>query len=465
MARSGTIKDDRLIRLDAPPLGHIPAFDGFRGAFVLLVVLYHAQVTPWMRGMPIIIDWFFISSGFLITSLMLEEKHKTDGVSLRNFYTRRVLRLFPAMYAFLACFSIISIIATKVVTDPSDISNWWVDALSGATYVYNFVAAADPKVLTGAMGHIWSLTVEEQFYFLWPMILVAVLGRMSRKADLKLITGSVVFIAVFIFIRMHFQYMVLDANTSTPTFADENNPTWAGFIYRFASMRPDMIVYGCLIAILVRRIPRPIPETLRRVLVVAGPVCWTLFFAVLLLADRGIPGFELFGGPVYQIALLALGIAVLDSFLRPHTLLTRSFTFKPMRWLGVRAYGIYLWHVLPLLILLPAMDGLYGAPKLALGLVGSALGVLAGLASFRYIERRFLRMKDRFSATARRPTEDTGRPDGTNPVADAPAGNGSSDTTDANSATSEQHTNGSTGPTDEAGAGGPAENNDVGHAR
>lgn len=397
MGTVATTRDDRLIRVDAPALGHIPAFDGFRGVFVLLVVLYHAQVTKFLPGMPLVIDWFFVSSGFLITSLMLDERNKRGSVSLRNFYTRRVLRLFPAMYAFLAAFSVLAIIATRIAANPEDLGNWWVDVLAGAFYVYNIVAAIDPELMTGAIGHIWSLTVEEQFYFLWPLLLVAVLRRASRRADMRLIVGSVLFIALFFFLRGHFQYMVTNASGKVPEFADADDPTWQGFVYRFASMRPDMIVYGCLIAFVSRRIPRPIPEAFRRFLALAGPLSWTLFFAVLFLADSGIYGFELWGGPAYQLALLALGPAILDTFFRPETRFTRAFTWKPISWLGVRAYGIYLWHVLPLLIVLPAMSGLYGPPKIALGLVGSVLAVLLGLASFRYIERRFLRMKDRFA--------------------------------------------------------------------
>lgn len=394
---SVSTRDNRLIKLDAPALGHIPAFDGFRGVFVLLVVFYHAQVTPFFSGMPLVIDWFFVSSGFLITSLMLDERNKRNSISLRNFYTRRILRLFPAMYAFLAAFSALAILATVLVRDSSDLNNWWVDVLAGAFYVYNFVAAADPELVTGAMGHIWSLTVEEQYYFIWPLILVGVLKRASRRSDARLIAGCIAFIALFFFLRSHFQYMVVEAGGELPTFADADDPTWQGFVYRFASMRPDMIVYGCLIAFMSRAIPRPVPAWFNRFLAIVGPISWVWFVAVLLLADSGLWGFELWGGPAYQIALLLLGPGILDTFFRPETRYTRALTWRPISWLGVRAYGIYLWHVIPLLLILPMMSNTYGVAKLVLGLIGSALGVLVGLGSYRFIERRFLRMKERFA--------------------------------------------------------------------
>ena len=408
MATVATTREDRLIRVDAPPLGHIPAFDGFRGIFVLMVVTYHAGLTTFFHGMPVVIDWFFVSSGFLITSLMLDEQNKRETVSLRNFYTRRVLRLFPAMYAFLLAFSVLAIIASFLVAEPEEFSNWWVDALAGATYTYNIVAAANPEAVTVAIGHIWSLTVEEQFYFLWPLILVAVLRKGRRRSDMRLIVGSVIFVAAFFFIRFHFQYMVTETSGEVVKFADQDDPTWQGFVYRFASMRPDMIVYGCLIAFLTRRIPRPTPSWFLRFLAIAGPLSWIWFLAVLFLGNTGLWGFDLWGGPAYQLALLALGPAVLDTFFRPETRYTRALTWKPISWLGVRAYGIYLWHVLPLLLLLPIAEGLYGAPRLAVGVIGSVLGVLAGLGSFYFVERRFLRMKERFAGVPSPP----GRPDG-----------------------------------------------------
>jgi peptidoglycan/LPS O-acetylase OafA/YrhL len=415
MATVATTQDDRLIRVDAPALGHIPAFDGFRGIMVLGVVLYHAQVTPFLKGMPLVIDWFFVSSGFLITSLMLDERNKRGSVNLRNFYTRRVLRLFPAMYTFLAVFSVLAVVATVVVSDSSEFSNWWVDVVAGATYVYNFVAAANPEAVSGAIGHIWSLTVEEQFYFLWPLLLVAVLKRASRRADLRLIVGSVAFIVLFFFLRAHFQYVVQDVDSLAPSFIDESNPTWQGFLYRFASMRPDMIVYGCLIAFITRAVPRPIPAWFNRFLAIAGPLSWAWFLVVLVLANSGVWGFDLWGGPAYQLALLGLGPGVLDTYFRPETRYTRALTWKPISWLGLRTYGIYLWHVIPLLLILPAMQNTYGVPKLILGLIGSFFGVLAGLASYRFIERRFLRMKDRFAGVPVAPAGATATGDGTPP--------------------------------------------------
>ena len=165
----------RLIKVDGPRLGHIPAFDGFRGLFVLQVVLYHALVTDFLEGSPIIIDWFFVASGFLITSLLLDERRATDNTDLRRFYQRRALRLFPAMYLMIAVPTVILIIAVNFVPAAREqLGNWWIEPLAAATYCYYIVAAFMPGTLDGVLGHTWSLTVEEQFYFIWPLIFLAV---------------------------------------------------------------------------------------------------------------------------------------------------------------------------------------------------------------------------------------------------------------------------------------------------
>jgi peptidoglycan/LPS O-acetylase OafA/YrhL len=182
-------------------------------------------------------------------------------------------------------------------------------------------------------------------------------------------------------------------NADAPMFADEGAITWQGVVYRLASARPDMIVYGCLLAFVNRAIPRPLTDELRRWIAIGGWIGWALFFTFLALGNR-VPGFELFGGPVYQLALLFLAPIVLDLYLRQEGLPARILANRHLKWLGVRSYGIYLWHVPVLLLFIPMMQGVYGPRRLLIGLVASAAGVLMGVASYRFVERPFLRMKE-----------------------------------------------------------------------
>jgi peptidoglycan/LPS O-acetylase OafA/YrhL len=385
----------RLINVDGPRLGHIPAFDGFRGVFVVQVVLYHALVTDFLEGSPIIIDWFFVASGFLITSLLLDERRSTDNTDLRRFYQRRALRLFPAMYLMIAVATVLLIIAVNFVPAAREqLGSWWIEPLAAATYCYYIVAAFMPGTLDGVLGHTWSLTVEEQFYFIWPLVFLAAMRRKRRSADLKLIVGSVLFIVVVMGTRVIFQSDIVVLTPDGAVFTDENDPTWQGIVYRLASARPDMIVYGCLLAFVNRAIPRPLTDVWRKGIAVAGAIGWVGFLGFLLLGNR-VAGFELFGGPMYQVCLLLLAPMILDMYLRQHGLMSRILSHPLFRWFGLRSYGIYLWHVPVLFLFLAAMDGVYGPQRLLLGLAGSFFGILAGIASYRFIEQPFLRIKER----------------------------------------------------------------------
>ncbi len=388
----------RLIKVNGERLGHIPSFDGFRGIFVLQVVLYHAGVTSkLLPGSPIIIDWFFVASGFLITSLLLDEKARSGSIDMRRFYTRRALRLFPAMYFMIAVFTVLMLIIHFVAPDALENAGlWWLESLAASLYVYFLVAAFFPGTI-GALGHTWSLTVEEQFYFFWPMILRRNLKKGTRRSDRNLIIGCGVFIAVFVAIRMSLQHVV-SWDGIEATFVDEGDITWQGVLYRIAAVRPDMIVCGCLAAFIARAIPRPLTDQMRRRIAVLGAIGWVLFWFVMLFATR-VKAFEMFGSVGYQVALWALVPLVLDLYFRQQSFVARGLAVQPAQWVGQRSYGIYLWHIPVLLPFLGLISDSYGLRKVAIGLVASGLGVGAGLLSYRYIERRFLLIKDtRFTA-------------------------------------------------------------------
>lgn len=398
--------DQRLIRTGGSRLRHTPSFDGFRGVGVLIVVFYHAELLLFMGGALIVIDWFFIASGFLITMIVLDERAATGTNSLRRFYERRVLRLFPAMYAMIATFTVLMLILTAVSSEVRDkLSNWWIDALAAATYSYYLVAAIIPNKVTGAIGHTWSLSLEEQFYFVWPVVLIFVLNKARRVSDRNLIIGLVLFISTMFALRMGLHHVARVAVDGEPIgailFTDKNHPTLAGILYRIAGVRPDMIAFGCLLAFIYKYLPDPLPTRARRTLSVLGPVGAVTMFGYMFVANRlqglrlfGRGVFDLIGGPAYNIALLLMGFFILDLYVHPEGPLARLLSFKPLTWLGVRSYGIYLWHILPILAFVPVIQNSWGVRKLLVGLVAGALGIAAGVGSFRFIERPFLHLKE-----------------------------------------------------------------------
>lgn len=397
----------RLIKTGGGRLHHAPSLDGFRGAGVLIVVFYHAEVLSWMAGSPILIDWFFVASGFLITMIVLDERESTGTNSLRRFYERRILRLFPAMYAMIAAFVVAMLIATLAVPSVrEEAGGWWIDALGAATYSYYLLAAIIPDKVTGLIGHTWSLSLEEQFYFIWPLILFFVLNRARRKTDRGLLIAIVAFMATMIALRMGLHNHIArigqpDQTVAEIGYTDDGDPTFAGIVYRIAGVRPDMIAYGCLLAIIHKRLPDPLPDRLRRLLTTLSNIGVVVIFGYILAGNRfrglqiaGRGFFDLIGGPAYNIALLFLGPFVLDLYRRSDGLFARTISWKPFRYLGVRTYGIYLWHVIALLPFLAMITDLWGVRRLAVGVVAGTVAVIPGILSFRYIERPFLHLKD-----------------------------------------------------------------------
>ena len=153
-----------------------------------------------------------------------------------------------------------------------------------------------------------------------------------------------------------------------------------------------MIVLGCLTAVLARKIPRPVPDRIRKVLAVVAYIAWGWFGLVLLTCAPGAPSaFSMFGGPVYQIGLLMLAPIMLDGYLRQDTWYSRLFSMKWCQWLGLRIYGIYVWHGIVLLMCAPMILGAYGLERRLIGTAASVLAICAGLLSYRFLEQRFLR--------------------------------------------------------------------------
>lgn len=406
MTNNLSVNDQRLIRTDGPRLTHTPSFDGFRGLGVLIVVFYHAELLTWLGGALIVIDWFFIASGFLITMIILDERHATGTNSLRRFYERRVLRLFPAMYAMIITFTVLMLILTAASAKVRDeLGNWWIDALGAATYSYYLVAAIIPNKVTGAIGHTWSLSLEEQFYFVWPILLIFALNKARKSSDRALLVGLVLFIAVMFALRFSLHHVAIVGDEAGQVgaigYTDKDNPSLAGILYRIAGVRPDMIAYGAVLAFVYKALPNPLDERWRRLLGILGGIGCFVMFGYMAVANRlsdfrvfNRGFFDLLGGPAYNIALLFTGIFILDLYVRPEGLIARGLSFGPLRWLGIRSYGVYLWHVLPILVFLPAIQNSWGVKRLILGLIAGSIGIAAGVASFRFIEKPFLHIKE-----------------------------------------------------------------------
>ena len=355
----------------APSNRRLPGLDGLRAIAVIGVLLYHAGV-GWLPGGFLGVDLFFVISGFLITSLLLSEARTAGRVSLRQFYLRRARRLLPALFVMLAVLAVFMAIfaAAELGQARGDIaaalgyvSNWWY-VLHHRSY---FIAAGRPS----PFQHLWSLAVEEQFYLIWPAVLVAL---MATRARLRWVTG----VALAAAIGSAFWMRVLAVRGNVPFDTDSSR------LYFGTDTHASALLLGAAAAAvmsgLAARLDRGIAVGVRAawdVVGVAGliAVCWSMH-----AVDYYRPG--LYRGGF--LAFAAVGVVVVVTASAPGGWLGRALDVPPMRWIGERSYGLYLWHWPVFVYTRPSLDwSLHGPAALAARL---AIVALLSELSYRFVE-------------------------------------------------------------------------------
>jgi peptidoglycan/LPS O-acetylase OafA/YrhL len=360
-ARPETSEDalGRLVR------GHMPALDGLRGIAILLVLAHTFDVIQTRNGtghdLDLVLDtgWigvqlFFVLSGFLITGILLDTRHKPHY--FRTFWIRRALRIFPLYFGVL-------LVATAA--GAGSIYLW--------TYTSNFAAPLGHAEPT--FPHFWSLAVEEQFYLVWPLV-VWLAGRRGVVVLSFVLTAGA--IASRIYVRSHVGFEAT---------------------YQFTPCRMDALAVGAGIAALIRS------DSLRRFVANSrASALGATGFVILLVAI--VIGHVARTSPRMQIdgyTLLALGFAVLlVGALPPHGTPARILSWAPLRRIGTYSYGMYVFHApLHILVGLPLLERMQwkqGSAFAAAYMIGATL-VTFGLAAVSYhlFERRFLALKQRFA--------------------------------------------------------------------
>jgi peptidoglycan/LPS O-acetylase OafA/YrhL len=341
-----------------------PSLNGLRAISILLVIFYHLQIKYHILSpdiinyFPLLVDGqlgvniFFVISGFLITSLLLREESSNTKISLKHFYIRRTLRIFPAYYFLLLAYFIISRFGYIYISNRS-----WLTAL---TYTKYFNWRMDWYT-----AHAWSLSIEEHFYLIWPLIFLV--AKKSRKIFIYAI------IPIVPLFRLYFYYHPISWVNDLTIF------------YRF-----DAIAFGCLFALHQKRLLRHVSNY------------WNLYFIVvcillLLLPFIGIlnSSFKLdinlfiiaFGGTYGTIANILITFIVMFSVFGPKS---RWFTFlnsRVMNQIGLWSYSLYLWQQ----FFIVKKD--YVINELPLNMV---LLFATAILSYYMIEKPFLRLKSKF---------------------------------------------------------------------
>ncbi len=341
--------------------GYIPVLDGLRAVSIGMVLFGHTLIPEWPTPLAIEVGFrvgatgvavFFVVSGYLITLLLIREERRNGSISLRGFYLRRALRIFPAFYAFLLVFAVLATLG-------------FIPGVSWREYIVCIFYTRNIYGRTQETVHLWSLSLEEQFYLIWPTVMVLVAAR--RRLGVLAVA-----FAAFAAWRA---YLIATGRTSW----------WA--LYAHPDQRMDTILVGCGLALLIggerfERLSRAVFErTWFAATAAVALVAW-------LVVSQWIPDVA-----VVEYTATAVLLACLVHWLvrRPDTLVSRALRRPWMLFVGRLSYSLYLWQQIFLSARTPQMDLVRRFP------LAQVLIFACALASYYVVERPFLALKDRLA--------------------------------------------------------------------
>ncbi len=358
-------------------LRHIPALDGLRGLAVAVVVVFHlGHLTGGYLG----VDLFFTLSGFLITGLLVAEWRRRAGIDLGAFWVRRIRRLLPALLVVLAAVAL----ATNTWGSTVDHTRTRGDGLAALVYVANWrevLAGTDYWGLTARpspLQHMWSLAIEEQFYLVWPLLVVAVMGLTRRRTtspgggpgDVHRPLGALLVVTV-----------ALAVASAATALALYDGPEDANRVYYGTDTRAFAILVGAALAVVLAHRGPVADARLRRVVDGAGLVA----LGGLAVMWATLPGTSpaLYSGLLPVAGLAATAVIAAATLERPG-LVAAGLSLVPLRALGAISYGLYLWHWPVITLLTPGRTGILG---LRLTFLRLALSLALAVASYLLVER------------------------------------------------------------------------------
>jgi len=354
-----------------------PGLDGVRALAVLAVLAFHEGMS-WIPGGFLGVDIFFVLSGYLITDLLIARFRKTGGIGLVRFYQRRARRLLPALAVML-----IMVTAAVSVLEPGQraslrpaifgaltyTSNWW-QAVAHQSY---FSLYGPPP----AFQHLWSLAVEEQFYLIWPLLLAVILTQVHRRLNRALVAWG---------------GALASALAMLAIYQPGGDPS---LVYYGTDTHASALMVGAALAI---------TWPLAKVAVAAGSnrklldIVGAAGLMILALAVWRLSGSDSFLYP-YGLTLAALAAGgVILAAAAPGRIGT-VLSWSPLRWLGVRSYGIYLWHW-PVIAITKGL-AVRSATSVPIRLVETVLPIVLAAASWRWLEEPILRNGLRSELTRR----------------------------------------------------------------
>ena len=338
---------------------YVPGLDGVRAIAVAAVVGYHLGA-PWLPGGLLGVGVFFTLSGYLITTILLTTWERSGNLDLSNFWLRRARRLLPALIMVL----IVVLVATPVL-DNDVLAERGIEALAAVFYVSNWVTiASDVSYFQrfsgpGPLDHLWSLAVEEQFYLLWPLVLLLLFktqrGRLDRMAQLTLGLAVVSFLLMLLL--------------ALPGF--DNSRAYQG-----TDARAGGLLIGAALAMVWPPTQQASKIDANRRLTIDLSGAAALVIIIIMFVFTGEYSMWLYRG---GILLLSLATAVLvAAAVHPASVVGPVLGVLPLRWIGERSYGIYLWHLPVVAFMLQAV--LAQQPVIRAGLQLALIILLSALS-------------------------------------------------------------------------------------
>ena len=357
-------------RRTGPPATAV-RFDGIDElrAFAVIVVIAAHSLVPFMPGGLVGVDVFFGISGFLITYLLLQERQRFGSVSLKGFWLRRALRILPALLTVVIIIDLFALaydvlgVGVLQLKPQEEVSQVLPATPAVLLYYANWMLVGTQTTWLGWFGPMWSLSVEEQFYLLWPLVVVLVMRSRARLGALAAICLLGCTVANL------WRILTFDGSDLYQTFS--------------TVFRVDMLLLGVLLAMAMQAGAAPLIARVTRVTVWPA-VAW-LVLVIVLMPQWG-SGLEAAVRLYYVVVLPLVGLATFSiiGFLVTHQAarLTRALQVRPLAHVGRISYGMYLWHY-------AIVHSLFHARMPALGVFVVGLLLTIGIAtlSWRYIER------------------------------------------------------------------------------
>ena len=349
---------------------YLPSIDSLRALAVLAVIIYHVDVN-YLPGGFLGVDLFFVLSGYLISSLIIKEFKKTGTVNLYNFYIRRARRLLPAVYFMITIGLVVMVLFNEVLLRKSHLdaifgyiysSNWW--------YIFHKLDYFDSFGAQSPFKHLWSLAIEEQFYMIFPLLFLLVNGKKKSKDGTYKLNKNFLYVVLgLILVSLIAHILLFDINNISR-------------IYFGTDTRAFSLLVGVVGAILYpmeRLHSKVTPQQNMIYSVVSLASIATLITVMVYTSEYNT---WLYRGGFLLVAIL--GLIVIISSGKQHTLMSKLLSFKPIVFIGKISYSLYLWHF-PILVLTTPVSEI-GNPNIFFVILRIVLTFAVAIVSYVFVE-------------------------------------------------------------------------------